>query len=81
MIKELSFDDDDDGFYSANDSEGGEDMIVNSKIPPSHLAKIIDEFGSNKDDSDDDEFEAIRKDFSDYDDEGDEITLESLGLH
>lgn len=81
MIKELSFDDDDDGFYSANDLDGEEDAIANSKIPPSQLAKIIDEFGSSKDDSDDDEFEVIKKDYSDYDDERDEITLESLGLH
>ncbi len=80
MIKELSFND--DGLYPANDLDSEEDVLVNSIIPPSHLAEIIDEFGASKDDFDDNEFETFRKDFSDdYDDERDEITLESLGLH
>ncbi|SNX61150.1 hypothetical protein SAMN06296273_2603 [Nitrosomonas ureae] len=80
MIKELSFDDDDDEFYPANDLDGEEDAIANSKIPSSHLAQIIDEFETDKDDFEDNEFTTVRKDFADRDDNEDDITLDSLGL-
>ena len=82
MIKELSFDDDDDddGFYPVSDLNGEEDAIVHSKIPSSHLAQIIDEFETDKDDFEDNEFTTVRKDFSDRDDNEDDITLDSLGL-
>lgn len=78
MIRELSFDDDE--FYSADDLDGEEDAVANSKIPSSHLAKIIDEFGTIKNDLDDNEFETVKKDFGGSDDEEDDITLDSLGL-
>lgn len=82
MIKELSFDDndDDDGFYPVNGLDSEEDAVANSKIPSSHLAQIIDEFETGKDDFEDNEFEAVRKDFADRDDNEDDITLDSLGL-
>ena len=82
MIKELSFDDDDDDdeFYPANDLDGEEDAIADSKIPSSHLAQIIDEFETDKDDFEDNEFAVVRKDFADRDDNEDDITLDSLGL-
>lgn len=80
MIKELSFDDDDDEFYPANGLDGEEDAIANSKIPSSHLAQIIDEFETGKDDFEDNEFTTVRKDFADRDDNEDDITLDSLGL-
>ncbi|PSJ17501.1 hypothetical protein [Nitrosomonas supralitoralis] len=78
MIRELSFGDDE--FYSAHELDGEEDAVANSKIPSSYLAKIIDEFGTIKNDFDDNEFEIVKKDFGDSDYEEDDITLDSLGL-
>ncbi len=65
MIKELSFDDD-DGFYSAEDENYEDDDLMDSKIPVGRFAKIIDEFETTKDD--------------DFENEEDDIDLDSLGL-
>lgn len=77
MIKELSFDDEDD-FYPTDgfDAEDEDDVLTDSKIPAGKFAKIIDEFETTKDDFDDDEFETVKNDLDDDDD----VTLDTLGL-
>ncbi|MCE7913762.1 MAG: hypothetical protein DYH15_03560 [Nitrosomonas sp. PRO4] len=62
MIKELSFDDD---VYST-EGDNFEDELMDSKIPVSRFAKIIDEF------------EATKDDYENYEDDAD---LDSLGFH
>ena len=78
MIKELSFDDEDD-VYQTDDFNDEDDVLTDSKIPAGKFAKIIDEFGTEKDDfdDDDDDFEAVKNDFSDDDDD---VTLDMLRM-
>ncbi len=75
MIKELSFDDEDD-FYPIDDLDNEDDALADSKIPAGKFAKIIDEFETTKDNFDDDEFETVKNDLDDDDD----VTLDTLGL-
>jgi hypothetical protein len=75
MIKELSFDDEDD-FYPIDGLDDEDDVLADSKIPAGKFAKIIDEFETAKDDFDDDEFETVKNDLDDDDD----VTLDTLGL-
>lgn len=65
MNKELSFDDE-DGVYSADDENYEDDALMDNNIPVGRFARIIDEF------------EAIKDDFDDGDDDAD---LDLLGLH
>jgi len=76
MIRELSFDDDEDAIYPSDSVNDEDDLMTDSKIPPGKFAKIIDEFEAAKDDFDDNEFETVKNDFDDDDD----VTLDSLGL-
>lgn len=73
MIKELSFDDDDD-FYPIDDLNDDEEMIIEEKIPRGKLAKIIDEFETVKDD-----FDVVTEVDVDLS-EDDDISSDSLGL-
>lgn len=73
MIKELSFDDDDD-FYPIDDLNDDEEMIIEEKIPHGKLAKIIDEFETVKDD-----FDVVTEVDVDLS-EDDDISSDSLGL-
>ncbi len=77
MIKELSFDDE-DNVYQADDFNDEDDVLADSKIPAGKFAKIIDEFETAKDDFDDDDLETVKNDFSDDDD--DDMTLDMLKL-
>lgn len=76
MIKELSFDDEDDFYPIDGGLNDEDDVLTDSKIPASKFAKIIDEFETTKDDFDDDEFESVKNDLDDDDD----VTLDTLGL-
>ena len=75
MIKELSFDDEDD-FYPIDGLDDEDDVLTDSKIPAGKFAKIIDEFETAKEDCDDDEFETVKNDL----DEDDDLTRDTLGL-
>jgi len=75
MIKELSFDDQDD-LYPPDGFDTEDDVLTDSEIPVGKFAKIIDEFETAKDDFDDDEFETVKNNLDDDDD----VTLDTLGL-
>ena len=75
MIKELSFDDDDD-IYPIDGLNDEDDGLVDSKIPPGKFARIIDEFETVKDEFDNDAFDTGKNDPDDDDD----VTLDTLGL-
>ncbi|MDE2387920.1 MAG: hypothetical protein KGN35_02375 [Betaproteobacteria bacterium] len=77
MIKELSFDDEDD-VYQIEDFNDEDDVLTDSKIPAGKFAKIIDEFETTKDEFDDDELDTVKNDLSGDDD--DDVTLDMLGL-
>ena len=55
MNKELSFDDGDDAYSTADDENYEDDALMDSKIPVGRFAEIIDEFEAIRGDFDDDD--------------------------